>query len=170
MMLVDRQPEREVIEAALASARSELVVVYGRRGVGKTTLLTETLARRPHLYYQATTRVIPQQLEDLTAALRAYQPEAVLPGTLPAVDSFLDALLALARRQPGQPVVVVLDELPYLAQADPSIPTVLQRWWDLVKRGWPTRRSGCGSPTCVRMPCMRLSSAPLPRATPGPVP
>lgn len=56
----------------IASPRSELIIVYGRRGVGKSALLAETLSGRPHLYYQATTRTMPQQLEDLTAALRSF--------------------------------------------------------------------------------------------------
>jgi len=133
-VLIDREAEQQEIRAALASKRAELVIVYGRRGAGKTTLITETLADQPYLYYQATTELLPQQLEDLTAALRTYAPDAVLPGVLTSFDSYLAALVQLARASSQRLLVVVIDELPYLAQADPSVPTVIQRWWDRLRR------------------------------------
>src|SRR3970282_147807 len=100
------------IEEFLTSDRSELVVVYGRRGAGKSTLLAEALSSGPHLYYPATTRAMTQQLEDMTAALRAFAPEAVVVGALPSLDSWLDAITRVARSRPD-PVIVVIDELPY---------------------------------------------------------
>ncbi len=128
--------ERELADIAefLASPRPELIIVYGRRGVGKSALLAEALSERPHLYYQATTRTLPQQLEDLSAALRAFAPDAVLPGVLPSLEAMLDALAQIARSRSGDPAIAVIDELPYLAQADPAAPTVLQRWWDDLRR------------------------------------
>lgn len=134
MPFFNRQDELDDIREALASRRSELIIVYGRRGVGKSALLREALCERPHFYYQATTRALPQQLEDLTAALRTFAPDVFLPGLLPSFDAFLDSVQQLARARPEHPFCIVIDELPYLAQADPAIPSVLQRWWDGIRR------------------------------------
>jgi hypothetical protein len=134
MAFFDRDRELADIADVLASPRSELIIVYGRRGVGKSALLAEGLSGQPHLYYQATTRMMPQQLEDLTAALRSFMPDAVLPGVFPSFEAVLDAIVQFARSNPGAPLAVVIDELPYLAQVDPAVPTVLQRWWDNVRR------------------------------------
>lgn len=134
MPFFNRDRELADIAEFVGSPRPELVIVYGRRGVGKSALLAEALSKRPHLYYQATTRTLPQQLEDLTAALRAFAPEVVLPGVLPSLEAMLDALAQIARSRSGETVIVVIDELPYLAQADPAAPTVLQRWWDDLRR------------------------------------
>ncbi|MBI4491554.1 MAG: ATP-binding protein [Chloroflexi bacterium] len=138
MAFYNRQHELEDIAHVLGSSRAELAIVYGRRGVGKSALLVEALAGRPHLYYQATTRALPQQLEDLTAAFRAFAPEAVLPGVFPSFETALNALGQLARSHPGTPIVLVIDELPYLAQADPAVATIFQRWWDGMRRERPS--------------------------------
>lgn len=134
MTFHNRTGELDDVAHVLASSRSELIIVYGRRGVGKSALLAEALGLRPYFYYQATTGTLPQQLEDMTSALRDYASDVILPGVLPSFDRLLDALSQLARRRPESALVVVIDELPYLAQADPSVPTVLQRWWDGIRR------------------------------------
>jgi len=133
MPFFDRKRELSDIGEVLASRRPELIVIYGRRGVGKSTLLAEALSGRPHIYYQATTRALPQQLEDITAALRTFAPETVVPGVLPSLDAALRAIAQISRSR-AEPIIVVIDELPYLAQADPATPTVLQRWWDELRR------------------------------------
>jgi uncharacterized protein len=130
----NRKHELDDILRVVSSPRSEMLIVYGRRGAGKSALVTEALRDQHHLFYQATTRTLPQQLEDLTAALQAYAPEAVLPGVLPSFDAFLGALSRLARARREAPAVIVIDELPYLAQADPSVPSVVQRWWDEIRK------------------------------------
>lgn len=134
MLFYNRTRELGDIARTLSSNRSELVIIYGRRGVGKSTLLAEALAQHPHFFYQATTRTLTQQLEDITAALRSFAPELVIPGTLPALDALLDTLAQLARSRPESRLIAVIDELPYLAQADSAVPSVLQKWWDGVRR------------------------------------
>lgn len=134
MAFFDREHELADVADVLASPRSELIIVYGRRGAGKSALLEEGLGGSPHLYYQATTRMMPQQLEDLTAALRSFMPNAVLPGVFPSFEAVLDAIAQFAHSSPQAPLIVVIDELPYLAQVDPAASTVLQRWWDGIKR------------------------------------
>ena len=61
----NRDEELRTIETLLSTMRAELVVVYGRRGSGKSALLVRALADRRALYYQATTEVLTQQLTDL---------------------------------------------------------------------------------------------------------
>jgi uncharacterized protein len=130
----NRAYELADLRRILASRRPELIIIYGRRGVGKSALVAEAFAATPHLFYQATTRALPHQLEDLTAALASYAPELVVSGRLTSFDAFLSAVGQIARLRSTEPVVLVLDELPYLAQVDPSIPTELQRWWDGVRQ------------------------------------
>lgn len=134
MPFINRAEELTRIRAVLTSRRPELYIVYGRRGVGKSTLLKEALANHHHLYYQATTQLLPQQLEDLTAAFRAFAPEAIVGGTLASLDHFLAAIEQYALGHADQPTVIVLDELPYLAHAEPAAPSIIQRWWDRVRQ------------------------------------
>jgi hypothetical protein len=60
---------------ALGSGRAELVIVYGRHGVGKSELLVRAMEGHDGLYYQATAEVMAQQLADIAAELqRTAQP------------------------------------------------------------------------------------------------
>jgi AAA+ ATPase superfamily predicted ATPase len=136
----DRDAERAVLRDLLTSPRAELVILYGRRGVGKSALLEQTLtdAGIRHVYYRATRRTLPLQLAALTDATREAYPGTFLGQAFASVSVFLDFLAHLAgERQAAndpEPVAVVLDELPYLADVEPGLLTVLQHWWDANKR------------------------------------
>lgn len=104
---VNRVHELADLRDFVTSQRSELVIIYGRRGAGKSALVAETMSGQPHVFYQATTRMLPQQLEDLKDALRAFAPDVVLPGVLASVDAFLAAVAQIARTRPDSPTVLV---------------------------------------------------------------
>ena len=136
----NRERERRSLALALASSRSELIILYGRRGVGKSALLQYAMGEsgQPFLYYRAVRRTLPLQLASLTESFRAAFPGVFLPQPFASFSVFLDALTyeAEGREKRGDPapVCVVIDELPYLADVEPGLLTVLQHWWDDNKR------------------------------------
>lgn len=132
-LLFDRDEERRDLEAAIASGRPELRIVFGRRGAGKSYLFERVLAGRRHFTHTFTERVVALQLADIEQALNAFAPGAVT-GHLTSFDSFLDVLATLAARERPGPLVVVLDEFPYLGRAERGVLTDLQRWFNVQKR------------------------------------
>ena len=112
--------------------RGRLLVVRGRRQVGKSTLLQRFVddADVPYAYFVAASRARPGD------ELAAFVAE-VAASNLEAADSFRDisfsswdaAFGALARTT-TRPSVVVVDEFPFLLDGDPAIEGVLQRQWD----------------------------------------
>jgi AAA+ ATPase superfamily predicted ATPase len=135
----NRQQEQQVLRKAVTSPRSELLILYGRRGVGKSALLEQTLAKSggSYVFYRATRRTLPLQMEALTQAAREAFPEAFVPRAFTDFSVFLDFLAHQAserEKEDGLPVVAVIDELPYLADVDSGLLTVLQHWWDTNKR------------------------------------
>ncbi|BDI28848.1 ATPase AAA [Capsulimonas corticalis] len=136
----NRVRERKSLADALNSPRSEMLIVYGRRGVGKSALLDQALkdANLPSLYYRATRRTLALQLEALTDAAREAFPDAFLGQSFESLTVFFDFLshYAAQREDTGNqsPIAVVIDELPYLADVDPGLLTVIQHWWDANKR------------------------------------
>lgn len=139
MAFFNRISELNTIERSLSSSQAELVIVYGRRGSGKSELLIQAITNHPALYYQATTELLPQQLADLTNELRrvASQQEVALVGQLASLGELFAAMVTLAQNTPQQPFIVVIDEFPYLAEADPATETVMQKWWDSMSRITP---------------------------------
>jgi AAA+ ATPase superfamily predicted ATPase len=127
-----------VLHTALWSPRSELLILYGRRGVGKSALLEHVLAEdeAPYLFYRATRRTLPLQLAALTEAAREAYPGAFLAQPFASTQVFLEFLAHMAeqRETAGQRMVAVVDEMPYLAEVDEGFLTALQHWWDQQKR------------------------------------
>jgi AAA+ ATPase superfamily predicted ATPase len=126
----NRQREIEVLQHARDSGRAELFILYGRRGVGKSALLAHSLADSRRIYFRATRRTLPLQLDGLTVMVREAYPDLFLPQPFASFDQFLELLARQARALPGEPIIVVIDELPYLADVDPGLLTTLQHWWD----------------------------------------
>ena len=147
----NRIRERRSLATALSSGRSELIILYGRRGVGKSALLREELNAHDFgfLYYRAVRRTLSLQLASLAEAFNTAFPNVFLPQPFASTSVFLEALAyeAEAREQRGDatPVCAVIDELPYLADVDPGLITVLQHFWDDNKRRPNLKLFLCGS-------------------------
>ncbi len=130
MAFFDREAEFEAVVDALRSDRAELVIVYGRRGVGKSEILVRAMEGREGLYYQATEEVMAQQLADIALEMRRVAAGRAIVGQFDSIGAFFTALTDLARAAPDKPFAAVIDEFPYLAQAERGVETALQRWWD----------------------------------------
>lgn len=126
-MFVGRESELRSLERAYAKDGFQMAVIYGRRRVGKTTLIDEFVRGKPTLYFTAQQKTTRQNLELFSAAV--YEAFS-MPASLPAFASWSDALsfvVEQARSWEGlQPLVFVFDEFPYAAESDSSLPSVLQ--------------------------------------------
>ncbi|HET6384369.1 MAG TPA: ATP-binding protein [Armatimonadota bacterium] len=140
MSFYNRMSERAALKTVLGSNRAELFILYGRRGAGKSALMEAALSESglAHLYYRATRRTLQLQLASLTDAAREAFPEQFIPQPFASLTIFLDWIRHVAeeRLKTGSPapVVVVIDELPYLAEVDHGLLTVLQHWWDANRK------------------------------------
>jgi hypothetical protein len=124
-MFLNRQRELTYLQSRYARPGAEFAVLYGRRRVGKTSLVYEWCQNKPHLYFFAA-RLSGETLlyefsQEITKALQ--QPERTFP-------DWSSAFLALAELAQQQRFVVVIDEYPYLAESVPGLSTILQRAWD----------------------------------------
>lgn len=119
------------MERAWASKDAQLVLLIGRRRVGKSALLRRLVSGRPIVYYAAARQLKRDQLSDLGRAMGRVA-SGFRPGRPPrlAFDDWDDALDLLAEAAERKRVGLVIDEFPYLMDADPAVPSLIQRWWD----------------------------------------
>jgi len=114
--------EAELRELDAAARRGGLLVVYGRRRVGKTRLFRHWLQTRQGLYSQAIEAQRDLQIAQVFQDLRARLETQIVPKTWPE----LLEILALQKRR----WILCLDEFPYLTAVDTSLPSQLQKWLD----------------------------------------
>lgn len=117
------------------SGTGQLLAVRGRRQVGKSRLFTRFVEQSglPYLYFSAVKNAPPAlQLQTLTAELHTSTTPLADAGSLfsaPPGD-WRDALGRIAVACRSTPSVVVIDEFPWAAAADPTLEGQLQNAWD----------------------------------------
>ncbi len=134
-MFVDRDAELASLEE-LWGLRRQVVLLWGRRRVGKTTLLQRFAEGKPAIFYQADRGTPTEQLASLTARVLAHRVDRLLvDAPLANWNQALSYLLQLARqaRQEGHPLLVVIDEYPYLAESDPALSSRIQVFLEDVR-------------------------------------
>ena len=125
---IGRARERAYLEELHGSRRAELFVLYGRRRVGKTELLQQFCQAHRSVYFLAAQVRDRDNLRGFRNAIAECLGDA-LAGDVEFPD-WGAALGFLAERSGDERLVVVLDEFPYLCEAEKSLPSQLQRFWD----------------------------------------
>ncbi len=127
--LVDRQTELAELRAMLED-RPALVVLRGRRRVGKSFLLSIAFAEERVLGFQA-----DEQDEGGHLDLFAQEAARLLAGAPPlSFASWEEALRFIDMQARSAPLCLVLDEFQWLCRAQPALPSILQRHWDQWQR------------------------------------
>jgi len=121
MKFVDRIEESERLSKALAGDSPSFVVVYGRRRLGKSTLLKRVLAEND-IYYMADQTEAKHQREVL-ATMIGSEIEGFDKVIYPDWDSLLDTFNSRIDRK----FTLCIDEFPYLVTACPELPSVFQK-------------------------------------------
>lgn len=109
--------------ARLERISNGLIVLFGRRRVGKTSLIEEWGRKIANVgYSQAIEGAEQLQISQLCEDLRDVIPKGIVPRSW---QEFLSALALI-----NEKTVIVLDEFPYLVRSNSSLPSLLQRWLD----------------------------------------
>ena len=135
MRFLNRQEELSMLRQRIDSGQPEFLVVYGRRRIGKTELLTYLASGVRSVYYEATDTVAADQLHDFTDQLAQLSTSELLYRQ--PLASWEAALAAVADIVGTQRTLVVLDEFQLLAARSPELATVLSRWWRTTGRQLP---------------------------------
>lgn len=126
-MFVGRKRELSSLEKLYHQQGFDMTVIYGRRRIGKSTLIREFLKDKRAIFYTATKVGKARNLE-----LFCQQVVSLLDPSLTGVSfSSLEAILDfITDRLSGDKLVLVIDELPYWAQDDGALLSVLQKYID----------------------------------------
>lgn len=130
MKFLDRIDERRRLERFLTSADGGLVCVYGRRRIGKSRLLDEVLGDCENVVFYCADRSEPA----LQRARMADDVARMLPGFADVPYYDWRTFFERWQREAVRGSVLVIDELPYLVEKSPELPSVLQKIVDNLRK------------------------------------
>lgn len=129
---VGRDTELELLDSLWQSPRATFLIVYGRRRVGKTRLLTHWLNQETYrgLYWLAEPTSSLDQLRSFTQALYNYDtPDVSAPHDY-TFASWDQALREVAKMAQEKRFVLFIDEITYLMDVNANFIGILQKAWD----------------------------------------
>ena len=127
-MFIGRANEISKLNELYASNKFECVIIYGRRRVGKTTLIEEFCKGKNSIYFVGIESTIQNNLENLSKSIFSL----ITPNLsqYPYFDRFDKALDYIYEKFSGEQIILILDEYPYLASSDKSVYSILQNYID----------------------------------------
>ncbi len=135
LKLLDRDVELATLEEAwkkASSGKPQLLVVWGRRRVGKTFLLSHFVQRKRAVFFGATQQAEAVELSRLSEAVARDLGRRTADLTAGGFRSWESALRFFVAIAADEPLVVVLDEVPYLARSTRGFASIVQAVWDHV--------------------------------------
>lgn len=124
-MFIGRQRELSILERMYASDKFEMMVLYGRRRIGKTSLIDEFVAAKEVLYFTALQQAALANLRDFSNAVYEFFG---YPTTMPSFVDWKTAFSFVAQEAINQSkkFVFVFDEFPYAAEVSKELASALQ--------------------------------------------
>ncbi|MDR3631415.1 MAG: ATP-binding protein [Desulfocapsaceae bacterium] len=126
MTFIDRQAELKFLEEKWQDPKSQLIVLWGKRRVGKTELVKQFIDGKPSLYFLSESTSDKEQLQRFSQLLGEFLEEPLL--LTRGFSVWEEAFAYLKNRK--ERFVLVFDEFPYLIQSNPAIPSIFQKGWD----------------------------------------
>jgi len=142
-MFVNRQKELQRLEEEYRSHEFKFTVMYGRRRVGKTTLLKEYISSKPYIYFLVTLESLSVVIQRFQTVVADFLEDEFLKDI--ELKSFKQIFSYLAKQNLSKKIVVVIDEFQYLGKLDKSIPSQFQYIVDEILKSKNIHLVLCGS-------------------------
>lgn len=105
-----------------------MIVLYGRRRIGKTETLKEFWKNKPHVFYSCRECTDRQQLEEFSRKVLQFN----IPASkyIKAFSDWETAFSSIVDFPGDGKKLLVIDEFPYMCKGNTSIPSIMQNLWD----------------------------------------
>ena len=142
-MFVNRQKELELLQDEYSIDEFRFSVIYGRRRVGKTTLIKEYISSKSYIYFLATL----EPINIIVARFKNLVAEFLDDGFLRDIElkNFEEIFRYIAKQHFNKKLIIVIDEFQYLGKVDKSIPSQFQYIIDEILKPTDIHLIFCGS-------------------------
>ena len=143
-MFIGRERELRSLESLYEKKGFGMTVIYGRRRVGKSTLIREFVRDKKTIFYTATKVGAERNLELFARQVINVLDPAYSKVSFSEIEDVLD-VISKKVQEDDKKTVLVIDELPYWAEKDESLLSVLQKYIDTEWIGLNLMVILCGS-------------------------
>lgn len=140
---IDRQEEMRTLNREYERDGSSFVVVYGRRRVGKTTLISQFIHGKNALFFIATEESEAQNRRMFKEKAAEFLNDELLKNA--EINKWDDIFRVLVNNTFESKLVIVIDEFQYIGKANPAFPSIFQRIWEEILKNADVCVIICGS-------------------------
>ena len=135
-LFVNRQQELCFLNEHYKTKAAELVVIYGRRRVGKTEFTLQFSKNKPHIYFLADQRPETQLIQELKQRMSLYLQNESFAKL--AVKDWIELFNEFTKWNKNNHIIIIIDEFPALIEANHAVPSIFQKIWDQNLKNTPT--------------------------------
>ena len=132
---VDRIEEMKILESVRSIRGASLFILYGRRRVGKTELISQFIQERG-VYFLATAEGDRENIDDFKMLISKFLgDDSILKAKFDDWQSFFTILASSSsfkRKANRSKIIIAIDEFPYLIEANRAIPSIFQKIFDTI--------------------------------------
>ncbi len=130
IMFVGRKQELDALEDLYKKNKNGIIVIYGRRRIGKTTLVLKFLERKQGIYFLAKESPLKENIKALANEIADFLKSEWFKKV--NYNSFEELFADFSQQiKNRQKIIIVIDEFPYLIKSQKGIVSEFQRIWDL---------------------------------------
>ncbi|MBR4240774.1 MAG: ATP-binding protein [Eubacterium sp.] len=143
-MFIGREKELKFLEDKYNETGGQLIVLYGRRRIGKTETLKEFCKGKQHIYFSCRECTDKLQLKNFSEQL--FKENISAKQYINEFQDWEGAFKSVADLPYGDSKrLIVIDEFPYMCKENESIPSILQNLWDNALKNSNVMIILCGS-------------------------
>jgi AAA+ ATPase superfamily predicted ATPase len=125
---INREEELKFLEEKYLEDSPQLIIIYGRRRVGKTELIKKFIQNKKNIYILCSRTSIKENIDELKRKFYEITGKEYFLNL--NTTSFIDLFKFFVNEIKNEKIVVVFDEFPYLMEIDKSIVSIFQKIWD----------------------------------------
>lgn len=127
-MFIGRKTELQQLNTLYKQDKFQCVIIYGRRRVGKTTLINEFIKDKDAVYFTGIESTAKDNLENFSRSIAALNNANT--DNAPVYKDFRSALIDIDALAQNRKIILVIDEYPYLARSYRPVSSLLQELID----------------------------------------
>lgn len=126
MEFINREKELAFLEEKWREKKPQLIILWGKRRIGKTELVKQFIKDKPHIYFLSESIGESDQLKRFSSSVGQFFKESLLETR--GFGGWEESFRYVKEKNPR--LVLVIDEFPYLIQSNTGIPSLFQKGWD----------------------------------------